>query len=60
MKLIKYGEPGCLKTEIEAEEKFVRFAFDQFKPRHLGHYAELYDDNGKMIAVANFGVRQTF
>jgi hypothetical protein len=60
MKLVKHGEPGCLKTELEGPEKFVRFSFDQFKSRGHSHYAELFDDTGKLLDVKSWGVTQTF
>lgn len=51
MKLVKHGEPGCGKIEIEGDAKFVQFMFAEFKPLAKGHYAELYDDAGKLIGT---------
>lgn len=53
MKLIKYGEKGCGKVEVEGDCKFVNFMFAEFKSRGPGHYAELYDDDGKLVSTTN-------
>jgi hypothetical protein len=60
MKFVKHGEPGVGKVEAEGQEKVIRFMFDQFKSRGHGHYAELFDDTGALIATKSFGVSQTF
>lgn len=60
MKLVKYGEKGCGKVEAEGDAKFIRFMFDEYKPRAHGQYAELYDDAGKLIGRADVGVRELY
>ena len=54
MKMVTYGERGIGKTEMDASGdmgKYIQFAFSKFKPKYAGHYAELYDDTGKLVST---------
>ena len=49
-KIVKHGERGCGTVSAEGPERFIRFAFDAFKPNHKAHYAELFDPDGNQVA----------
>jgi len=50
---IKYSTGACLSSRVEAPERFVRFAFDNFKPTKKEPKAELLCD-GNVIATKEF------
>jgi|GEM_PF-4081296 len=49
-KFVEHGAPGVKKVEIEAGESFARFMFNAFKPEKAGHYVELMNPAGAIVA----------
>lgn len=50
-KVIRHNEPGITRSEVEGEERFVKFVFNEFRSRGPDNYAELLDPEGNVVAT---------